>query len=329
MVAASDGKLSVGVVIPAFNAAEVVAGAAESVLGQEPVPDRVIVVDDGSTDDTPSVVGRYAGRLEVLRQPNRGPAAARNAGWARLETDAVVFLDADDLLLPGALARRRALLEDTDAAWAHTEGMLQDESGARRGFSQTYPPAGGKVGGWIFSDLLCRNFITTGAAIVRRQALQAVGGFDEDLRRMEDWDLWLRLAVRHPVLYDSRPTFVQRLGPHTLSTDREAMIRMRYQILAKTHRLFPAEVVAAGPAARRSVADAHNAIGYALAREGRWAEARTFLRTSVRLCPRQRRAWWLLLRSLGRPRSAARPAGHPTQGSNNPPAAPPPGAGGG
>ena len=308
-------RLSVGVIIPTYNSAGVVTEAVESVLSQEPPPDQVVVVDDGSTDNTPSVLLKYLDRVEYVRQENRGPSAARNVGLARLMTDAVIFLDADDLLLPGALACRLALLARDSATWAHTDGFVHDHSGTRRPFSKVNPLRGGKVEGWIFPDLLCQNFITVDSVIVRRDAIQVAGGFDEAMRGVEDWDLWLRLAVSHPIRYSPRQTYVYRRGKHTVSSDRQAMDRMRYQTLVKMRRLFPAAVAAAGPAARRSVADAHNGFGYGLAHEGRWREVTPYLWTSVRLWPWQRRAWWLLLRCLVPSRRSANPPERQTHGS--------------
>jgi len=291
-------RMTVGVVIPTYNSAQVVTEAIDSILGQEPPPDQVVVVDDGSTDETASVLERYQGHLEYIRQPNRGPSAARNRGWSLLKTDATVFLDADDILLPGALASRLALLMVGNATWGFTEGLLQDASGSRQPFSTMYPPATTAGEGSNFPDLLCRNFITASAMIVQRSALESVGGLDESISGTEDWDLSLRLAVRYPLRYCPEPTFVQRLGPNTHSRDRDRMDRMRYHTLVKTYRLYPNQVTVSGPSARRSVADAHNGIGIALAREGRWGEARPYLWTSVKLWPRQRRAWILLIRSL-------------------------------
>lgn len=297
--------LSVGVVIPTYNSAASVASAVASVLGQEPAAARVVVVDDGSTDATDSVLAGYASRIDYVRQPNRGPSAARNAGLARLATDAVVFLDADDLLLPGALRSRCELLASRDAVWAHTDGWLEEVTGGRRRFSEIYPPVGGASEGWIFAGLLMRNFITMDGVIARRAVVMEVGGFDEAIRGTEDWDLWLRLAVRHPVLHSPQTTFVYRLGTNTLSGDRARMDRMRHRTLVKAHRLFPAEVRAAGPAARRSVADAYNGLASAFAAEGRWTEVRSHLAASLRLWPLQRRAWMFFLRS----RAAARASG--------------------
>lgn len=300
-MATGEARLSVGVVIPTWNSAGVVTEAVESVLSQKPPPDQVVVVDDGSTDNTASVLRKYLGRVEYVRQSNRGPSAARNVGLTRLMTDAVIFLDADDLLLPGAVACRLALLARDNTTWAHTEGLMQYLSAGRRPFSKTHPHRSGRVEGWIFPDLLCRNFITMDAVVVRREAIHEVGCFDETIRGVEDWDLWLRLAIQYPIRYSSQQTFVYRQGTNTISMDRRAMDWMRCQTLVKMRRLFPVEVTAASRAARRSVADAHNGFGYALARGRRWREAKPYLWTSARLWPWQRQAWWLLLRCLVSP----------------------------
>lgn len=285
--------------IPTYNSAATVTAAIESALAQEPAPAQVVVVDDGSTDGTADALRRFVGRIEYVRQANQGPAAARNAGLARLATDTVVFLDADDLLLPGALACRGQLLADADAVWAHTDGWFDDESGARRRLSTVHPPIDGRVEGWIFPGLLRRNFITADAVIARLALVRTLGDFDATIRGTEDWDLWLRLGVRYPVRWSPQPTFVYHRRPNTVSSDRRRMDRMRYQTLVKAQRFFPAEVRAAGAAARRSVADAHNAFAYSLAAEGRWREAAPYLGTSLRLWPLQRRVWLLFLRCRG------------------------------
>ncbi len=295
-------QLSVGVVIPTYNSAAAVTAAIESALSQEPAPAQVVVVDDGSTDGTADALRKYAGRIAYVRQANRGPAAARNVGLARLATNTVVFLDADDLLLAGALAHRAALLAHS-VVWAHTDGWIEDATGARRLFSAVYPPADGTREGRIFGTLLRRNFITTDSVIARREVVSGLGGFDETIRGTEDWELWLRLAVRYPLAYSHEPTFLYRARPRTLSGDRARMDRMRYLTLVMAHRLFPADVRHAGVPARRSVADAYNGLGYALACEGRWRDAAPYFAASLRLWPLQGRTWLRLLRGGGAARS--------------------------
>ena len=290
--------MTVGVVVPTYNSAQLVTEAIDSILSQTPPPDQVVVVDDGSTDDTSLILERYQGQLEYIRQPNGGPSVARNRGWRQLKTDTVLFLDADDILLPGALSRRLSLLAAGKGVWGYTDGILQDDSGVRWPFSRTYPPKWDDRGDGILRVLLCRNFITASSMIVRRDTLQRVGGFDELIRGTEDWDLAIRLAIQGPVKYSPEPTFIQRLIPNSLSSDREAMNRMRYTTLVRIHQRYPAQVRSAGSSARRSVADAYNWYGYTFASDGRWHEAMPFLWTSIRLWPWQRRGSFLLVMSL-------------------------------
>ena len=290
--------MTIGVLIPAYNSALVLGEAIASVLKQEPCPEQVVVVDDGSTDGTPRVLDSFSGQVQHIRQSNRGPSAARNAGLACLQTETVVFLDADDLLLPGALRRRIELLQQSGCVWAYTDGWLQTADMRRELFSSAYRTPARRPVERIFSDLLQGNFIPTNAVIIRRDVLNALGAFDERSRWMEDWDLWLRISAQRPVGFDPEPTYiVRKLGP-SLSNNRQAMTDMRYRTLVRIFRLYPTEVLTASWLARRSVADAHNAFGYSLAGQGSWAEARPYLRFSVRLWPWQRRAWPLLLRSL-------------------------------
>jgi glycosyltransferase involved in cell wall biosynthesis len=307
----------VAVVIPVFNSAGTLARAIESVFSQNPLPDQVIVVDDGSTDDIAAALQQFGTQVECVRQSNRGPSAARNNGMARARTDTVMFLDADDFLLPGALAIRLSLLEEPHVAWAHTDGFLQDQEGGRRLFSAVYPLPVECTDGRILRHLLCRNFISTDAVIARRSVLLEVGAFDESLRWMEDWDLWLRLAVRYPGGFSATPTFVQQLAPNSLSSNRDAMIRMRYHVLVKFQQLFPRAVCTAGQLARRSVADAHNRFGFFFAETGRWGQARPLLWTSVRLWPAQRRVWWLLMRCLAHAHCPGGPSGSYPRGQDS------------
>lgn len=290
----------VGVVIPAYNAAAFLFEAVKSVLNQDPPAGQVVVVDDGSEDDTAEAVQPYTHRVDYIRVSHRGSSAARNAGLDRLRTDAVVFLDADDLLLPGALACRTALLARGEAAWGHTEGFVQSPAGERQLFSSVHPPVTGLVEGWLFEDLLRRNFITTDAAIIRRDALLKLGGFDETITGTEDWDLWLRLAGSSPVLYSRQPTFVYRLRANSLSRDRQRMDRMRFRTLVKADQLYPGKVRRASRAVRRSVADAHNGLGAMYVRSGDWGLAKAHFGTSLQLCPVQGRAWGWWLRSCVR-----------------------------
>lgn len=189
---------NVSVVIPAYNAARHVAGAIESALAETDVDVEVIVVDDGSQDDTADVARAVSPRVRVLRRGNGGPGAARNAGIAAARAPLVAFLDADDRWRPGGLARRLAALEaEPSAVLVHALVTFVDEEGREIPFDPlAYRVPADVRRGWVLRALFWHNFVHTSTVVARRDALCAVGGFDERREIIEDYDLWLRLAER-------------------------------------------------------------------------------------------------------------------------------------
>jgi len=180
----------VSVVIPCYNQAHFLAEAIESALAQTHQRVAIVVVDDGSTDATAAVAGRYVD-VRYVRQENRGLAAARNRGLGESAGECLVFLDSDDRLHPRALEiGLRHLAWCRDAAFAYGRCSLVDAAGKPLpGFDRPI------VEGDHYSHLLRGNFLPNPAAIVfRRDAIEAVGAFDLLAKGAEDYDLCLRLA---------------------------------------------------------------------------------------------------------------------------------------
>lgn len=193
---------TVSVVIPAYNAARTIDAALESVFAQTYHDFEVIVIDDGSTDDTAERAAAWGDAVTFLRQPNAGPGAARNHGIRRARGRLLAFLDADDVWLPAKLEQQIAYFErfpetgllDTCAvvSRAPLPALLEqaDDTSA-----EPAPPA------HEYCTLFhCDRYVRTLTVMAPRDIVVAVGGFDE--RRelyVEDWDLWLRIAARHPV----------------------------------------------------------------------------------------------------------------------------------
>jgi glycosyltransferase involved in cell wall biosynthesis/SAM-dependent methyltransferase len=186
---------SVSIVITTYNHAQFLPEAIESALGQIVRPAEVIVVDDGSTDDPSSVVSRYPD-VRFIRQPNQGLAAARNTGWQAAHGRYVVFLDADDRLLPEALASNlRRFKERPECAFVYGGYDYIDADG--RHLSS---PAPNLVGEDAYEAFLKENCVSMHATVMyRRHCLEQVGGFDARLPCCEDYELYLRLARRYPV----------------------------------------------------------------------------------------------------------------------------------
>lgn len=182
----------VSAVIPGYNAAAFLADAVASARAQTYPVDEIIVVDDASPDDTAAVAERLG--VTLVRQPtNRGPSAARNAGIARATGELIAFLDADDAWLPWHVELCvDALARHPRAGVASTSVVL---------FDQPPPPRPEHPRIEIPADpvvvLLERTFIPQTGAVGRKTALLEVGGYDENRRYAEDYDVWLRVAARY------------------------------------------------------------------------------------------------------------------------------------
>jgi glycosyltransferase involved in cell wall biosynthesis len=192
----------VTVVIPAHNAALTLGRALRSALAQRYRPLEILVIDDGSRDDTAAIAENFgAPEIRVIRLPrNRGVSAARNAGAEAARGELVAFLDADDEWLPERLARQIPLMmADPQLVFVACGAVLVSRSGAVLGplYDGKIPRAGARA--WV--DLLGRNTVQTSTVLVRRSELLASGGFDPGLRVSEDQDLWIRLALRGPLGY--------------------------------------------------------------------------------------------------------------------------------
>jgi glycosyltransferase involved in cell wall biosynthesis len=232
----------VSVVIPAFNARHWISNAIDSVLTQTHQPVETIVVDDGSTDDTAAfVTSRYADIL-LIRQPNRGLSAARNAGLAAARGEFVQFLDADDVLLPAKLERQLALLQPRpELAGVYCDFEYLECDGRRAGSGFAEVPAGG-----VLRSLLRRNFIVAHAPLLRTEVVRAHGGFDEGLSACEDYDLWLRLAAAGREFHGTDDVLVlYRRTPGSMSGD----VRRQAQQTLKVLRRVP-EYARLGPVER-------------------------------------------------------------------------------
>jgi len=237
-VSARD-PLLVSVVIPAYNAASYIALTLNSVLAQTLANYEIIVVNDGSAD-TPALeeaLRPYLTKLRYIKQDNRGPSAARNAGIREARGKYVAFLDSDDLWLPHHLERQvNALEQDPSLGLIYANGVLI-EGNLPVGISfensrQSGPPT-------LEALLREQCTVTTSSTVASRQALIQVGLFDEALNRCEDFDLWLRLAhsgVR--MAYTRERQICHRLA-NGLASNPRLMKRGRIQAYEKISRAQP------------------------------------------------------------------------------------------
>lgn len=218
---------TVSIVIPTYNVGRFLVDAIDSVLAQTYQDFEIIVVDDGSTDDTATVLAPYRERIRYYQQANAGPSVARNRGILHAEGSLIAFLDADDVWRPAKLARQveymnrhpEMVLCYTDFTRSAIPGQT-DESRLK-----IYERKGS---GHVFHNLLFENFIATPAVMVRREALARAGLFDTNLKGMEDLEMWLRLAKAGPFGFiDEVLVDVRRHDTNTTNSVEFARQRVR------------------------------------------------------------------------------------------------------
>ena len=218
----------ISVIIPAFNRAHTLPKALDSVLSQTLKPREIIVVDDGSTDETNAVLANYPG-LCIISQDNRGVSAARNMGIKKAGGEWLAFLDSDDEWLKEKLEKQWDAICIDDKLICHTE-----EIWIRNGKRVNPMKKHQKFGGWIYERCLPLCVISPSSVMIHRSVFEDVGVFDESLEVCEDYDLWLRICAKYSVLFIDEPLIV-KYGGHEdqLSRKHWGMDRFRVKALEK------------------------------------------------------------------------------------------------
>ena len=222
--------MKLSVIIPTWNRANRLASALRSVYAQSLPAAEVIVVDDGSSDDTRGLVHSQFPDARYIYQPNRGVSSARNTGIQAATGDWIALLDSDDRWQPDKLAQQCEHLRTRPGY----KICHSDEIWIRNGRRVNPMKKHAKYGGHIFRQCLPLCVISPSAVMIHRQLLNEVGLFDESLPACEDYDLWLRICARHPVLYIDKP-LITKEGGHSdqLSRHYWGMDRFRIHALEK------------------------------------------------------------------------------------------------
>jgi glycosyltransferase involved in cell wall biosynthesis len=207
-----DTRLSCTAIVPTYNRAQYIGEAIESLLAQTRRPDQIIVVDDGSTDGTLSVLDRYAGRIEIVSKANGGKATAINMAIPRATGDCIWVFDDDDVALPDALERHLHALEQDGQAGFTYSPVLVGHSGDDGRIVVRHGTLFPKVDREDFLIRMLEHCFIHGqpAVVMRADCLRHVGPFDERLVRSQDYEIFLRLGRHYPPARVEEPTFIQR-----------------------------------------------------------------------------------------------------------------------
>lgn len=271
----------VSVIIPNYNYGRYVAAAIDSVLAQTYRNIEVIVVDDGSTDDSEAVLRRYERRIHIMRQPNRGVSAARNTGIQASRGEFIAFLDADDLWRCEKLDLQLRLFEEPHVGMVHCGVEYIDDNGQSRG-SRVSDLRGHVLGRMA----LMRGAGLVGpgsAAVVRRECLDRVGLFDVELTNAEDWDLCRRIACHYEVEAVPEPLVFYRM--HPLGQHRSVAAFQR-DMLRAVERMFSDPAAAeVHPLRRRSYGNLYVTLAGSHLYAGDWREAARWALRGVAVWP--------------------------------------------
>jgi glycosyltransferase involved in cell wall biosynthesis len=286
------------VIIPAYNAARTIEQTLDSVFAQTFQDLEAIVVDDGSTDETAALLARRQDRLRVVRKTNEGrPAAARNLGVKVSCGEYLAFVDADDTWHADKLALQVAMLDcDPAIGLVYTADATITASGDIVSVNPCPPGARGR----IYDVLRVHNVMVGSSVVVRRDAFDQAGGFDEGLTSIENWDLWIRIARRWTIECIDQPLTFYRMHDGNRSGSVQLRRQNIFRVLEKHH-----DAADHSPEGRRIRRDAYfhayfNVLGRAYFSRHEIRMARQALLRAVLLKPRWEVLRLLLLTLLGR-----------------------------
>ena len=227
----------ISIIIPVFNGEQTIRETINSVLAQTFKDFELIIIDDGSKDQTLKVVRSINdARIKVFSYPNANQAVSRNRGLSHAVGDFIAFLDADDLWTPDKLkVQLQALKENPQAALVYSWTNLIDEFG-----QFLRPGCLISAAGNVYKKLLLTNFLENGSnPLIRRQALETVGGFEAALTPAEDWDMYLRLAVHYPFVVVPSPQILYRVSNKSASTNVSRMEAACLRVIERALRQAP------------------------------------------------------------------------------------------
>lgn len=227
---------TVSVIVPTYNTIAYLPDALESILKQTFEDFEILLVNDGSTDNTEQWAKQLTDpRIRYIFQENQGLSAARNTGISEAQGQYIALLDADDMWEPTKLEQQVAYLERRpDIGMVHTWISFIDEKGQSTGRIWKT-----QAEGWALPSLLQRNEVAVLSVLVRRECFAQVGDFDITLRSLEDWELWLRLTAQYPIGLIREPLARYRQLPGSMSRNCEVMEASFKRVIERHFALAP------------------------------------------------------------------------------------------
>ncbi len=282
--------MTISAIIPAYNSAEFIRQAILSIQNQCHSVDEIIIVDDGSTDNTEQIVKSLSGNIRYHKQPNQGPSAARNQGIKLAEGDWIAFLDADDQWTEDKIAKQLAVLEchpslhliAGDMAEISIDGKLLVESMlAKHHLLRRFRELANRPLPNAVRALLEKNFIPTGTVLVKRASLLEAGLFNERIRFGEDLEIWTKIAARHPITCMADVLMLRRQHGQNATQMTEPLLRDLVEVARSLADSIPDAISEQGMEPKRLIAQRLNDLGYWYFSQGEYISARKVFSTSM------------------------------------------------
>ncbi len=286
----------VSIIIPTYNRAKLVTYAIESVLNQTYKNYEIIVVDDGSTDNTRELISKYGDKVKYFYKTNSGQGSARNFGIEKSVGEYIAFLDSDDLWLPERLKMGVVILEaNKDVGLVYSNSYrLVDGKRMQRTYFDDYRP----YNGFVFKQLFYQDFIPTTSVILRKQCFTKVGLFDGGLSPCEDYDMWLRISSCFQLEYIDKALVFHRRHSGNLISDIVALLKMQKKVLEKTYLRYSSLIKFFRRDARKKITLVSYLSCRYLVEEKRYEEAIKEIKKSIKLNILNWKIYILLLFSL-------------------------------
>jgi glycosyltransferase involved in cell wall biosynthesis len=263
--------MNISVVIPAYNSAEFIADAVHSILKQTRPITEIIIVDDGSTDNTQQIVEALPGPITYVKQPNQGPSAARNTGIKAANSEWIAFLDADDQWTSDKIDKQLKLLRKIpelvliagDMAEIDKSGQLITESVLdKHHLLNKFQAIQDRAIPNALAELVTKNFIPTGTVLVNKSALIEAGLFNQAIRFGEDLELWAKIAAKHPITCIPEVLMLRRQHGNNATQLTAALLSDLVKVMTSIRNYAAKELSLQNIDPNRLVANAYADLGY-------------------------------------------------------------------
>jgi glycosyltransferase involved in cell wall biosynthesis len=288
----------ISLIIPTYNCASYLKRCIISALEQTYDNMEIIVVDDGSTDNTKNIVQSFGDSVHYIYQENRGLAGARNTGIKASKGQYLAFLDADDCFDKENIKVKTSYLEEhPQIDWVFSDWDEVDEEGnflARGSIKWSY--AKKQLKDRLFEELIYnRNFISPVTIMIKKAAMEKAGYFDPDVICQEDWDLWLRISLKHPAHYIDKVLVHVLIRPDSLSRNFSKWAQGNALIVDKLNNSLPLDFPNRKRALATLNADKYTYLGRALIQSGKPGKAVIAYLKSIKHLPLQKKIYWRVL----------------------------------